>query len=188
MKSLLVLIVGLMTVGCITPEQPLEPSQLSAEPSPANSPPNPTDQNTTKEGPVKELTPTDQNASRAEPVKELTPEEQKALRDSVVGEYTMRARRGDTIKMVLLNNGFLEWYENGKRWRSIDTPGDIKWSMSNREIHVKIPNRSLINTYGIYNYKNKGITHIHRLGTIVDGKRNDWRASQTAGFWFKKIK
>ena len=60
MKSLIVLVVGLLAVGCGKTEQPLEPSQLSAEPSPANSPPNPTDQNTTKAGPVKGLTPTDQ--------------------------------------------------------------------------------------------------------------------------------
>ena len=105
MKALIILVVGLLAVGCGKIEQPLEPSQLSAEPSPANSPPNPTDQNTTKEGPVKELTPTDQNASRAEPVKELTPEEQKGLRDSVVGEYESKLY-GNTYKKVFLDKIF----------------------------------------------------------------------------------
>ena len=108
MKSLLVLIVGLMTVGCITPEQPLEPSQLPAEPSPANSPPNPTDQNTTKEGPVKELT----------------------LEESELGEYEWKYEDGSTTKLVFLENGITEMYRNGEK------RNDAKWSISNGELHV----------------------------------------------------
>ena len=164
-----------MTVGCITPEQPLEPSQLSAEPSPANSPPNPTDQNTTKAGPVKELTPTDQNASRAEPVKELTPEQkQKALRDSVVGEYEYKDEDGTTYKYIYLENSVWELYEDGKKLV------EHKWSIRDGEIHV-IYESGLIEVYR-YN-KDKSITLIAR---IRDGERTDYtKELQTT---LKKIK
>ena len=98
--TLIVLLVGLLAVGCGKTEQPLEPSQLNAEPSPAtNAPPKPTDQNTTK----------------AEPVKELT------LEESVLGEYEWRKfEDGDTLKQVLLENGIYEEYYNDKKRLSIN--------------------------------------------------------------------
>ena len=152
MNSLIVLVVGLLAVGCGKTGQPLEPSQLSAEPSPANSPPKPTDQNTTK----------------AEPVKELT------LEESVLGEYEWRKfKDGDTLKQVLLENGIYEEYYNDKKRGDSDS----KWSISKGEIHVKY-DFGLILVYRIN--KDKSITQIAYIedGKRTDRpkeKQNTWK-------------
>ena len=109
MRTLIVLVVGLLAVGCGKPEKPLEPSQLPAEPPPAtNAPPKPTDQNTTK----------------AEPVKELT------LEESVLGEYEHKDD-GTTYKFVFLDNGIQEYYVNGKKLV------EAEWSIVKGEIQFK---------------------------------------------------
>ena len=71
MKTLIVLAVGLLAVGCATVKD-IGVHLGGGKP------------NSTKAEPAKELTPTDQNASKAKPVTELTPEQKrKVLRDSV---------------------------------------------------------------------------------------------------------
>ena len=90
MKSLIVLVVGLLSVGCGKTEPMGSGNEYNAELA------------------------IDQNTTKAEPVKELTPEEKKALRDSVVGEYEGKDEDGDTIKVVVLENGIGESYLNGR--------------------------------------------------------------------------
>jgi len=145
MKSLIVLVVGLLVAGCGKTEQPLEPSQLSAEPSPANSPPKPTDQNTTK----------------AEPVKELTPEEEKRLRDSVLGEYENMNEGGAALKHVYLENGIKEWYLNGKK------EGEHKWSIVNGEVH------GIYDSEWTWIFRINADKSITTIAYIEDGKRKD---------------
>ena len=159
MKSLIALVVGLLAVGCGKTEQPLEPSQLSAEPPPANSPPNPTDQNTTK----------------AEPVRELTPEERqkKALRDSVLGEYELKGG-GDIYNQVYLDNGVNVNYHNGKK------VGESKWSIVDGEIHAA-SRSGAIDFFRIN--KDKSIIWIAQ---IHDGKRKDF--PKKFQYTYKKIK
>ena len=85
----------------------------------------PTDQNTTKPLPEKNNTstnsppkPTDQNSTKTTPRK-LTAEEEK-----VVGTYEFK-EDGDTFKGVILENGTVEGYKNGKKQEE-----DYKWSLS----------------------------------------------------------
>ena len=54
------------------------------------------------------------------------------LRFSVAGEYEYKRTNGDTYKYVFLDNGIKEWYTNGKK-HSIE----FKWSIVKEEIHVK---------------------------------------------------
>ena len=106
----------------------------------------------------------------------LTPEEKKALRDSILGEYEVGKYEvyGDTHKYVLLENGILEWYVNGKKTR------ELKWKIVKEEIHVKYDS-GWIDVYRIN--QDKSITLI---GKIKDGKREDlpnaWQPT------FKRIK
>ena len=85
-------------------------------------PTNPTDQNTTKAKPVKEQ------------ARELTPEEKK-----VVGEYE-RKEDGDTFRVVLLENGIVEFSENGEKKK------DGTWEMPllrfelGKQVHVGYEN------------------------------------------------
>ena len=121
MKSLIVLVLGLLAVGCLTPEQ-----------------------------------------------------KQKRLRDSVVGEYERKNEFGYTIKQVFLENGVREYYRNGEKER------DYKWSIVDREIHVKY-NSELIGVWRINT--DKSITGIAKIG---DGKRTDY-SKEDQSTW-KKIK
>ena len=84
MKSLIVLVVGLLAVGCATMKD-IGVHLGAGKP----------------------------NSTKAEPAKELTAEEQKR-RDSVVGEYEQSWPDGTTHKLVFLQNGVREWYTNGK--------------------------------------------------------------------------
>ena len=108
MRTLIVLVVGLLAVGCETP--------LPQRP---------------KAKPVKELMLADQNSTKAEPAKELTPEQKqkKALGDSVVGEYEFE-NDGSTYKLAILENGVLEYYSNDEK------VGGVKWLIVDGEIHA----------------------------------------------------
>ena len=159
MKTLIVLAVGLLAVGCGKTEQPLEPSQLSAEPSPTNSPPNLTDQNTTK----------------AEPVKELT------LEEKVVGEYEI----GINAQFIwaFLENGIVEEYIDSKK-----QTGETKWSIVNGEIHV-IDDSGLIDVFRINKVGfTRWISgrSINRIASIIKGKRID--VPEEDQFTYRKIK
>ena len=93
----------------------------------------------------------------------LTPEEkQKRLKDSVVGEYEMK-HKGDTYKLVYLENGITESYVNGKN-RDVE----FKWSIVKEEIQVDWSGSIVV--YRIN--KDKNITEIAGIGGI-HGKRRD---------------
>ena len=91
-------------------------------------------------------------------------EENKKLSDNVLGEYEVGKYEdyGDTHKYVLLENGILEWYVNGKKTR------ELKWKIVKEEIHVKYDS-GWIDVYRIN--QDKSITLI---GKIKDGKRTDY--------------
>ena len=139
MKTLIVLVVGFLAVGCGKTEPMGSGNEYNAELA------------------------IDQNTTKAEPVKELTPEQkQKALRDSVVGEYESKYENGDTFKHVYLENGVYEFYSNGKK------QVELKWSIIDGEIHVEYssggidiyrinPDKSITSFAGIENGKRKDI-------------------------------
>jgi hypothetical protein len=157
-RTLIILIVGLLAVGCgkteLTEEEKL--GQADADVSIPTTNTNEVDGTTVK------------------PVKELTPElkQQKALRDSVVGEYEFKEDE-NTGKLVLLKNGIGESYINGKK----EVEG--KWKITNGEIHVD--EKEVVRVYGIN--KDRSIAEI---AYIVDGKRTDWPIEEQSTF--KKIK
>ena len=174
MKSLIVLVLGLLSVGCgkdketpakeITdlnlPTPPVYPHVIMFE---------------------EDINATDQNASRAEPVKELTPEQkQKTLRDSVVGEYELKEFRsarflkGAVLKQVYLENGVREWYINSTK------QGSFEWSIVDGEIHYKYGSER------IYVWRiNPDKSHTE-IAYIEDGKRTDHKKENQ--WTFKKIK
>ena len=116
MKTLIVLVVGLLAVGCGMQEQATTYEKSTSRSS---------------------LKP-----STEEPVKELTPEQkQKALRDSVVGEY--EGKSGNTSKLVFLENGVLEAYDNGKKHDV-----DAKWTIKNGEVVITAPMATTAETGG----------------------------------------
>ena len=89
------------------------------------------------------------------PVKELTKEEKK-----VVGTYEMKEGE-DILKLVFLENGVYEFYENGKK------DYEDKWSIVDGEIHVKVDNGTIV-VWRIN--KDKSITS---NSVIVRGERTD---------------
>ena len=92
----------------------------------------------------------------------LTPEQkQKRLRDSVLGEYELKLEDGTTHKHVLLENGIVEWYNNGNKLV------EYKWSIVDGEIHVEFSSE-FIRVFRIN--PDKSITLI---AGIRDGKRTD---------------
>ena len=107
MKSLIVLVVGLLSVGCGKTEPMGSGNEYNAELA------------------------IDQNTTKAELAKELTPEQKqkKALGDSVVGEYEFE-NDGSTYKLAILENGVLEYYSNDEK------VGGVKWSIVDGEIHA----------------------------------------------------
>ena len=131
MKLLIVLILGLLAVGCgqsdierleeekLTQEYETEfqmsedeNKRLEAEIESNKLKALKAETDKTKKEPP--TNPTDQNTAKAKPVKDqgrkLTLEEKK-----VVGEYVFEDEDRITWKYVLLENGILEFYENGEK-------------------------------------------------------------------------
>jgi len=120
MKSLIVLVGGLLAVGCETPL------------------------------PQRPIVTLPQESLPPLPVTELTPEQkQKALRDSVVGEYEFKAD-GVTGKQVYLENGIREWYENGKKqtenkWSIVNGEIHVEYGSGGIDVHRINPDKSITN-------------------------------------------
>ena len=94
----------------------------------------------------------------------LTPEQkQKALRDSAVGTYEEK-QDGDTYRLVLLENGIVESYKNGKKREE-----EGKWKISKEgELHDTYSNG---NIFVFRINKDGSITLIARID--ADGKRKE---------------
>ena len=94
----------------------------------------------------------------------------------VIGEYELK-EDGNTERVVLLDNGIMELYKNGK----IDE-GEPKWSISKEgEIHVTDSEGDI---FILRINEDKSITLIARIGR--DGKREDTPKEDQRTF--KKIK
>ena len=104
------------------------------------------------------------------PVKELTAEEK------VIGTYERKDKDGDTYRAVLLENGIVEKYRNGKK----HDEGD-KWKISNGEMHVTEQDGSII---VIRINKDGSLTWIASIDK--DGKREDFPKENQ--YTLKKIK
>ena len=104
------------------------------------------------------------------PVKELS------LEEKVVGTYEAK-EDGDTYKLVFLENGIWEGYENGKK-----SKGDYKWSISkDGELHIVGKDGDI----GVYRINpDDSITFI--VVILKDGKRIDIPKEEQPTF--KKIK
>ena len=124
-------------------------------------PTNPTDQNTTKSKPVKEQG------------RKLTLEEKK-----VVGEYEFEDEDRITWKYVLLENGILEFSENGEKKK------DGTWKMAllrfelGKEVHVDYENSKSF-------YKIESNGDLTEIANIIDREREEVPKVQTT---YKKIK
>ena len=105
MKTLIILVVGLLAVGCLTPEQ--------------------------------------------------------KLRDRIIGEYELKKIIGDTIKVVVLENGIVRDYLNGKK------QSEQKWTIVDGEIHVD-DDSGWIDVHRVNKDKS-----LKQIAVIVDGKRTD---------------
>jgi len=110
----------------------------------------------------------DDNATK--PVKELTPEEK------VVGEYEFKISPQNAGRLVLLDNGILEAYHNGKKAE------EGKWKLTKEgELHATRYDGAIL-VYRIN--KDGGITIIARID--ADGEREDYPKEQQRTY--KKIK
>ena len=161
MKTLIILVVGLLAVGCGKTEPMGSGNEYNAELA------------------------IDQNTPKAEPVKELTPEEKKALRDSVVGEYKPPFTLPIT-KAVFLEKGIEQHSLNGEKWGGNKwsiVKGEIYvlgFFIPASELY-KPNHEKIINVFRIN--KDKSITYI---ADIVDGKRTD--SPKEGRMIFKRIK
>ena len=152
MKNIITLIIGLLVVGCG------KGGEITiGEPPKAK----PTDQNTTKPTPEKNNTstnsppkPTDQNSTKPTPTKELS------LREKVVGSYEGK-KDGFTFRVVLLENGIVEFYNNGEKEED-----DGKWKIIDGELHAN----DGISVGVLRKNKDNSITYIAR---IKDSKREE---------------
>ena len=115
-KLLIVLVVGILAVGCETIPVKEPPPTVQGAVAPSFIARKADRGNTTK----------------AEPVKELTPEEQKG-----VGTYEFK-EDGNTYKEVLLENGVWVTYRNGE-YRDETT-----WSIVDGEIHINSNSRLIL--------------------------------------------
>ena len=140
------LIIGLLVMGCGKQEQ--------------------TDAN--------ESTPTtntnEVSGTTEKPVKELTKEEKK-----VVGTYEMKEGE-DILKLVFLENGVYEFYENGKK------DYEDKWSIVDGEIHVFLDKMSYMISVSRINKDNS----YSMIAVIIEGKRTDF--SKEYQLTYNKIK
>ena len=123
-KTLIVLMVGLLAVACLTPEQKQQPPTMK----------------------------------------------------SVAGTYGWK-EDGNTIKLVLLENGVYEYHFKGNK------SAEAKWSIENKEIHISFAVLfGRINVYRIN--QDKSITVIANIDK--DGKRRDLTKEEQSTY--KKIK
>jgi len=108
----------------------------------------------------------DDNATK--PAKELTKED-------IVGEYEITID-GNTGRLIFLENGVYEVYDNGKK-----KEGEGRWKLTKEwEIHVTAPDEET----GIFRINKDG--SITPIAAIKDGKREE--APKEEQITFKKIK
>ena len=112
MRTLIILVVGLLAAGCGKPEQPVN-----------------TYENKKRVGFLSHRT-------EAKPVKKLTPEEKE-----VVGTYELELKKfGETHRYVLLDNSIVEYYLDGKKeeeehkWSIVDK--EVHIERENRAVSV----------------------------------------------------
>ena len=99
----------------------------------------------------------DDNSNTAKPPKELT------LEEKVVGEYEIK-EDGNTYRLVLLDNGNVESYANGKKEEI-----EAKWKLTKEgEIHVNKVNHGIV---VVRINKDRSITIIAQIGK--DGEREE---------------
>ena len=102
--------------------------------------------------------PTDQNTTKAKPVKEQARE--LTLEGKVVGTYEGK-KDGFTFRVVLLENGIVEFYNNGEKEED-----DGKWKIIDGELHAN----DGISVGVLRKNKDNSITYIAR---IKDSKREE---------------
>ena len=102
--------------------------------------------------------PTDQNTTKAKPVKEQARE--LTLEEKVVGTYEGK-KDGFTFRVVLLENGIVEFYNNGEKEED-----DGKWKIIDGELHAN----DGISVGVLRKNKDNSITYIAR---IKDSKREE---------------
>ena len=108
---------------------------------------------------------------KPKPTRELTLEEKK-----IVGTYEHTAIDGSICRLVFLDNGVKERYNNG-----IKEPQNYKWSMVDKELHLEY-DRGYANIYRIN--PDNSITYIGYI--LPNGERKDYlKPVQNP---FKKIK
>ena len=143
MKSLIVLVVGLLSVGC----GKTDTERLEQE----------------NKRPKAQL-----ESKKLKP--RLEAESQKKtddlLRLDVLGEYELKSIDGTTFKFVFLVNGIEEVYRNGKKLI------EHKWSIVDGEIHVKYDS-GLINILRINADKSISIIAIIEDGKRTDYSKED---------------
>ena len=143
-KSLIVLVVGMLAVGCGKTEQK---QATTEEPTPTTNTNKVSGPRVQPDGDVDLL------------VKELTPEEKK-----VVGTYELELKKfGETHRYVLLDNSTVEYYLNGKKEEA-----EHKWSIVDKEVHIERENRA-VSVFSIN--KDESITGIATIDE--DGKRKE---------------
>ena len=150
MRTLIILVVGLLVVGCGKPEQPVNTYENKKRVGFLS--------HRTEAKPVKEPMPTDQNTTKAKPVKEQARE--LTLEEKVVGTYEGK-KDGFTFRVVLLENGIVEFYNNGEKEED-----DGKWKIIDGELHAN----DGISVGVLRKNKDNSITYIAR---IKDGKREE---------------
>ena len=185
MRTIIILVLGLLVVGCgqsdierleqeiMRLEAEIESIETELENDKLKALKAETDK-TKKEPPTN---PTDQNTTKAKPVKEqgrkLTLEEKK-----VVGEYEFEDEDRITWKYVLLENGILEFSENGEKKK------DGTWKMAllrfelGKEVHVDYENSKSF-------YKIESNGDLTEIANIIDREREEVPKVQTT---YKKIK
>ena len=98
-----------------------------------------------------------------------------ALREKVIGTYEIK-KDGNALRVVLLENGIVEAYSNGKKKEK-----EVTWKIVDREIHGVEEDGNIT---GIRINKDGGITFIEKIDK--DGKRKD--LSKEEQLTLKKIK
>jgi hypothetical protein len=143
------LIIGLLVMGCGTPAE-----------------------NTTKTKPVKEPTAAEKKVARILGgiiVEMINLHGEMKLERKLIGEYEFK-KGGEISRIVLLETGIVEVYENGKKEE------ELKWSISKEgEIHITDGSATIdiirINTKD--NLGTSPVSSITGIAYINDGKREE---------------